>query len=677
VIRALVFAVESALNELAHLEHPLFKDPKLMHAYRISQRTPSQLADLCGALITASPERLQQLLTEIDVIEKLKQALLLLKMEIDLSRIVYMHNSAENQNDQTNENQNNADTSTGSSSSSNGPSIRSGTLRSGNFPGLKRNDKWLAEFRQKIKDLSIPQHAQTVINEEMSRLSSLDPLLNATEHYTCRNYLNWLVSVPWGVCSKDNFDLDQASKILDDEHHGLKDAKERILEFIAVGSLKGNLTGRILCFVGPPGVGKTSLGKSVAHATERKFFRFSVGGMSDVAEIKGHRRTYIGALPGKLIQSLKHTKTMNPVILIDEIDKLSKNWNGDPASALLEVLDPEQNYQFLDYYLDLSVDLSKVLFLCTANTTDTIPRPLLDRMEVIHLPGYYLEEKMCIARRHLIPNLRSNTGLKEAQITIDDKSLHMLIDDHCREAGVRNLQKNLEKIFRKVAHKIARKELDSVSVTTENLQQFVGKPMFHSDQLYLELPPPGVVAGLAWNSFGGSLIWIEAVHCGEEITGSKSSLTTTGHLGEVMKESIQIALTFAKKFSLTLKADDSFFERTNIHIHFPEGATPKDGPSAGCAIVTALLSLFLKKSVPSDLAMTGEITLTGLVLPVGGIQEKTMAAKRSSMKRLLLPEANRSDFEELPLPLKEDITVIFANRYQKVFDVCFSVNARL
>eukprot|EP01117_Protostelium_nocturnum_P006818 TRINITY_DN2450_c0_g1_i2.p1 TRINITY_DN2450_c0_g1~~TRINITY_DN2450_c0_g1_i2.p1 ORF type:complete len:537 (+),score=161.93 TRINITY_DN2450_c0_g1_i2:1138-2748(+) len=536
-----------------------------------------------------------------------------------------------------------------------------------------------------MEGLIIPKHAQEVIDEEMSKLSSLDPVLNANEHAVCRNYITWLLDVPWGVQSSDQLDLSDASKILNEDHFGLEDVKERILEFLAVALLKGSLNGKIICFIGPPGVGKTSIGKSISRAIGRKFYRFSVGGMNDVAEIKGHRRTYIGAMPGKIIQTFKQTRTMNPVLLIDEIDKMSKNWNGDPASALLEVLDPEQNANFLDHYLNVTLDLSKVLFICTANSKDTIPRPLLDRMEIINISGYFAEEKMEIAKKHLIPNLRRDCNLPEDLLTITDECLMRVITAYCREAGVRSLNKQLEKIFRKAALKIAQKQSLSVTVDLNDLDSYLGKPVFLSDRMYEDSStPPGIVAGLAYNSMGGSLIWIESVVTYREHAKEKAEknidrmrLKTTGKLGDVMKESTEIAYTFSKKLSKDLDSSNNFFQENSIHTHFPEGAIPKDGPSAGCAIVTSFLSLMLNKSVPTDVAMTGEITLTGKVLPVGGIKEKMMAAKRSGIRRVFLPEPNQRDFKELPEGLKEGLEVVYVDRYQTIFENVFGLKSKL
>lgn len=442
------------------------------------------------------------------------------------------------------------------------------------------------------------------------------------------------------------------------------------------------MTGKIICFLGPPGVGKTSIARSIANALNREYFRFSVGGMTDVAEIKGHRRTYVGAMPGKLIQCLKKTKTENPLVLIDEIDKIGRGYQGDPSSALLELLDPEQNVNFLDHYLDVTVDLSKVLFICTANQIDTIPEPLRDRMEIIEVSGYVAEEKLNIAKTYLIPQAMKSTGVNESQVTISDEALNQLIRSYCRESGVRNLQKHVEKIMRKSAFKIVNKEIDRLIVNNNNLVDFCGKPIFTHDRLY-EQTPPGVVMGLAWTAMGGSTLYIETIlHRRSPIESSETkvtdamnfegSLKLTGHLGDVMKESADIAYSFAKSFLLQHLPENKFFQNAHIHLHVPEGATPKDGPSAGVTMVSAILSLAMNRPIRQDTAMTGELSLTGKVLPVGGIKEKTIAAKRAHVTTLVLPNENRKDFEELPDYIKQGLTVYYAENYTDVYKIVFN-----
>ena len=509
----------------------------------------------------------------------------------------------------------------------------------------------------------------------------------------------------------------------------MEDVKERILEFIAVGKLRGTVQGKILCLVGPPGVGKTSIGKSIARALNRAYFRFSVGGLSDVAEIKGHRRTYVGAMPGKLVQALKNTQTSNPLLLIDEVDKLGRvSHTGDPASALLELLDPEQNHAFLDHYMDVPVDLSKVLFVCTANVTDTIPSPLLDRMEIIQLSGYIAQEKFQIAKQYLIPSARKDCGLDEDQIHIEDKVIEGLIRMYCRESGVRNLKRHIEKIFRKAALKLVKEKKLPITghnegcmpkevvqsegsgplltVDLNSLNEYVGNPIFTSERLYEETPP-GVVMGLAWTSMGGSVLYIETIidpihHTGSFIRstpqieekndrgdqdqpqlpdnnnidrrpGSTSSggLIRTGQLGKVMEESSTIAYTVAKAYLFKYQKENTFFEYSMIHLHVPEGATPKDGPSAGITMAMGLLSLALNRPIRPSLAMTGELSLTGKVLRIGGLKEKTIAAKRADVVHIIFPSSNEADWSMLPEHIKEGLVPHMVDTLDQVFKICF------
>uniref|UniRef100_A0A183SNB0 Lon protease homolog, mitochondrial n=1 Tax=Schistocephalus solidus TaxID=70667 RepID=A0A183SNB0_SCHSO len=545
--------------------------------------------------------------------------------------------------------------------------------------------------RKMYENLTVPASVMEVIEEELNKLSLLDN--HSSEFNVTRNYLDWLTQLPWGLTSEENLDLARARVVLDEDHYGLDDVKKRILEFIAVSQLKGTTQGKILCFHGPPGTGKTSIARSIARALNRKYFRFSVGGMSDVSEIKGHRRTYVGAMPGKIIQCLKKTKTENPLILIDEIDKLGKGWQGDPSSALLELLDPEQNANFLDHYLDVTVDLSRVLFICTANQLDTIPDPLRDRMEMIEVSGYVAEEKMAIAQRYLLPQAATASGLTCEQVNLTDDALQRLIRQYCRESGVRNLQKHIEKVLRKAAYKLVNAEAEApMTVNSDNLSTFVGQPIWTTDRLYPPNTPPGVVMGMAWTAMGGSVLFIECINKepfssgGKEADSDKGGLQLTGHLGDVMKESVSIAHTFAANFvgnraptesgelylSEALAQEAStFLRKAKLHLHVPQGATPKDGPSAGVTMVTALLSLACNTPTRPDLAMTGEISLTGKVLPVGGIKEKIIAAKRVGVNTVILPEMNRKDYDDLPSFIKEGLDVHFVNHYSEVFPIAF------
>lgn len=541
--------------------------------------------------------------------------------------------------------------------------------------GLEKDDKdsIVEKFRDRIKDKQVPIKVMEVIEEELTKLSFLEQ--HSSEFNVTRNYLDWLTQLPWGTTSNENFELDQATTILDEDHYGMDDVKKRILEFIAVSKLKGSTHGKILCFHGPPGVGKTSIAKSIARALNREYFRFSVGGMTDVAEIKGHRRTYVGAMPGKMIQCLKKTSTENPLVLIDEVDKIGRGHQGDPSSALLEMLDPEQNANFLDHYLDVSVDLSKVLFICTANVINTIPEPLRDRMELIDVSGYVAEEKMAIAKQYLIPQGLKSTGLKKEQIEITDDSLSTLIKSYCRESGVRNLQKHVEKMLRKVAIKIVKGESEKITITSDKLYDFVGNPVFSKNRMYEE-PMPGVVMGLAWTAMGGALMYIETEwtkHPASIIDKDKAvgSIMLTGRLGETMQESAKIAYTVARNYLNEIDPQNKSLLTGMIHLHVPEGATPKDGPSAGCTIVTALLSLALNIPIRNNVAMTGEISLKGKVMPVGGIKEKTIAAKRENVNCLILPDENKKDFDELPKFITEGLEVHFVSYYNDVFKIVF------
>uniref|UniRef100_A0A914ZSH4 Lon protease homolog, mitochondrial n=1 Tax=Parascaris univalens TaxID=6257 RepID=A0A914ZSH4_PARUN len=552
--------------------------------------------------------------------------------------------------------------------------------------GIEKEDKVaIAEkMEERIKDLKVPEYAMKVIKEEQAKLSFLDP--HSSEFSVARNYLDWLTSMPWGKTSEETFDLEWATKVLNEDHYGMKDVKDRILEFIAVGILKKKVGGKILCFHGPPGVGKTSIARSIARALNREYFRFSVGGMTDVAEIKGHRRTYVGAMPGKMIQCLKKVQTENPLVLIDEVDKIGgASYHGDPSSALLELLDPEQNANFNDHFLDVPVDLSKVLFICTANVLDTIPGPLRDRMEMIEVSGYVAEEKLNIANSYLVPQCRTNSSLQESQLKLTSEALQSLIKQYCRESGVRNLQKHIEKVFRKAAFKIAGSKgpAQQIVVDNSNLEEFVGRPKFTSDRLY-DVTPVGVIMGLAWTAMGGSALYIEASlrrrlepivtkRDGEDKSFSQpdGSLETTGHLGDVMKESMRTAYTVARNLLTRRCPEVDFLERAHIHVHVPEGATPKDGPSAGCTITSALLSLALNRPARQNVAMTGEISLTGRILPVGGIKEKIIAAKRAGVNCVILPEENRKDFADLPDFIREHVEAHFVSHYDEVFDIVF------
>ncbi|XP_056846760.1 lon protease homolog 4, chloroplastic/mitochondrial-like [Raphanus sativus] len=592
------------------------------------------------------------------------------------------------------------------------PTVSCSATGSGSAENVKKT-RLSDRFRKRIEPIKekIPEHVLEVIEEELAKLDRKEDDSGSTN--SIYSYLDWLTALPWGKCSDDNFDVLRAEKILDEDHYGLRDVKERILEFIAVGTLTGNPEGKIICLSGPPGVGKTSIARSVARALDRKFFRLAVGGLSDRCEIKGDRGVYSDAKPGKMVQCLKQVGTENPLVLLDEIDKLGKSRRYDPEGALLELLDPEQNSHFLDYFLDVTIDLSKVLFVCTANDTDMISGPLLDRMEVIKLAGYTTDEKMHIAREYLVKNVSGKCGIKPEQVDVSDAAILSLIENYCREAGVRNLQKHIEKCFRKIALKLVRqqaamadfkssgegsiemlheyfrlKELEyalgggpmseksiavgeKFTIDESNLADYLGKPVFEREKLY-EQTPVGVVMGLSWTSMGGSTLYIETTFV-EEGEG-KGDLHITGHLGRVMKESAEIAHTVARRIMFDKDPENLFFANSKLHLHVPEGATPKDGPSAGCTMITSFLSLAMKKPVRKNLAMTGEVTLTGRILPIGGLKEKTMAARRSQVKVIIFPEANRRDFEDLEESVKQGLDVHFVDEYEQIFELAFGYN---
>lgn len=497
------------------------------------------------------------------------------------------------------------------------------------------------EFKAKIKKLTFPDDVKEEVEKELEKFASIDP--HSSEYVVSRNYLDTICSLPWGIFTKDSHDLDKAEKVLNTDHYGLADVKERILEFLAVRKLKPEKTGgSIICLVGPPGTGKTSLGKSIAKALNRKFYRFSLGGMRDEAEIKGHRRTYVGAMPGKILLGLKTVKSANPVFMLDEVDKIGASYQGDPASALLEVLDPEQNNSFVDHYLDLPYDLSTILFITTANTLDTVPRPLLDRMEVIRLAGYIEEEKYEIAKRYLLSKQIEKHGLKKDQVKISKKTFSYIINGYAREAGVRNLERHIEKICRKTASLVARKKKYDPTITVEKARDYLGPEIFADDVLE-QVESPGVVTGLAWTSFGGSTLYVESIAIKE-----KGVLKLTGQLGDVMSESANIAYSYVKKIAHDFDVPEDYFDNHSIHLHVPAGATPKDGPSAGITMASSILSLVRNKSVKKYFGMTGELTLTGHVLPIGGLKEKVIAAKRSKLKNIIFPKENEKDLEEIP-----------------------------
>ncbi len=687
VLRAVTSEIVSVFREVAQLNH-LFRDQ--ISTFTLTQSAgnvheePAKLADFAAAVSTGEIRELQDVLETMNIEERLSKALMVLKKELMNAQL-----QSKISKDVENKIQKRQ---------------REYWLME-QMKGIRRElgiesdgkEKLVEKFREKANKLAMPEAVRKTFEEELSKLAHLEPA--ASEFNVTRNYLDWLTQIPWGQQSAENFGIKNAMTVLDQDHHGLKDVKDRILEFIAVGKLRGTVEGKILCFVGPPGVGKTSIGKSIARALNRQYYRFSVGGLTDVAEIKGHRRTYVGALPGRIIQALKKCQTENPLILIDEVDKIGRGHQGDPSSALLELLDPEQNNSFLDHYMDVPVDLSKVLFVCTANMTDTIPRPLLDRMELIELSGYVADEKMAIAERFLAPAAKDLSGLKDVDVALNKDAIEELINRYCRESGVRNLKKQIEKVYRKSALNIIQdlgeevfsedkalteegkaaqeeskkdetdvKETPNaienettptprkgmkvpdgvhISIDRNKLKDYVGPPVFTSDRLY-DTTPPGVAMGLAWTSMGGAALYVESILENALNSASRPGLERTGNLKNVMKESTVIAYSFAKSVLARLFPDNKFFEKAKVHLHCPEGAVQKDGPSAGITMATSLLSLALDKPLDPTLAMTGELTVTGKVLRIGGLREKTVAARRAGAKTIIFPADNTSDWLELP-----------------------------
>lgn len=677
-LKAYAISIISTIKELLKL-NPLFKEELQIFLSHSDFTEPGKLADFAVALTTASREELQDVLETFDIQGRIDKALILLKKELDLS---ILQSSINQKIDST------------ISKSQKDFFLREQLKTIKKELGIEKDDKILdrEKFEARLKERKIPPDVLKVINDEMDKLSALE--VQSAEYAVSRGYLDWLTIIPWGIYSTETHDLVQAEQILEHDHYGLEDIKQRILEFIGVAKLSGTVKGSIICLVGPPGVGKTSIGKSIARALNRKFYRFSVGGMRDEAEIKGHRRTYIGAMPGKLIQALKYCQTMNPVIMLDEVDKMGSSYHGDPASALLEVLDAEQNIEFLDHYLDVRCNLSDVLFIVTANVLDTIPEPLKDRMDIMRLSGYIIQEKVQIAKKYLTPRTRKSMGLKASQVQINDDALRAIINGYAREAGVRNLESQIKKIMRKIAVKVVReleqretaqKEVKGKAkkgkkavvvppttyrINSSNLSTYLGKPMFTSDRFY-ERTPVGVCMGLAWTAMGGATIYIEAI----KVASERTEMKLTGQAGQVMKESSEIAWSYLHSAMLKYAPGYTFFEKAQVHIHIPEGATPKDGPSAGITMVTALLSLLTNTPVLDNLGMTGELTLTGRILAIGGVKEKMIAARRSGLKVLIFPKDNVRDCDELPEYVKKGLTLHFVEHFDEVFSIAFPEGA--
>ncbi len=609
---------------------------------------PGRLADLVGSNLRLKIAESQQILETVDPVERLKLVADLLNKELEVSTV-----QAKIQSDAKEEMSR---------------SQREYFLRE-QMQALKRElgdedaySQEIDELKKALKKKKMPKYAKKEAKKQLKRLEMMHP--DASEANIVRTYLDWFLDLPWKKSSKDRLDLKEAAKVLDEDHYGLDKIKERILEYLAVRKLNKKTKGPIICFVGPPGVGKTSLGQAIARAMGRKFYRLSLGGMRDEAEIRGHRRTYIGALPGRILQGLKNVKTNNPVFMLDEIDKIGDDYRGDPSSALLEVLDPEQNYTFSDHYMNLPFDLSRVMFITTANRFDTIPGPLLDRMEVIQLSGYTLEEKMVIARKYLLPRQIRENGLRPSQIRLNDDTLKLIISHYTHEAGVRNLERELGKICRKIARKIAEGGKGPYTVSKNTLSKYLG-PLKYLPETELDtLSQPGLVVGLAWTEVGGELLHIETT-----ILPGKGKLILTGQLGDVMKESAQAALSYCRSRNAMLNVEPEYFDAIDIHIHVPAGAIPKDGPSAGITMTTALYSAILGRPVKKGVAMTGEVTLRGRVLPIGGLKEKALAALRAGIDRIIIPDENEKDLLDIPGELRKKITFLPVKHMDEVIDI--------
>ncbi|HEU4656412.1 MAG TPA: endopeptidase La [Capillimicrobium sp.] len=616
---------------------------------------PGALANLIGGALRLKTAEKQELLEEVDVAARLRRLSQLLARELEVISIgSKIQSQVQSELD---------------------ASQREYFLRQqlkAIQEELGEEDESVAEanvLREQLDAAGLPENVREVADRELSRLEKLPPM--AAEHGVIRTYLEWLATLPWSKSTEDNLDLAHAREVLDADHYDIEQVKDRILEFLAVRKLKPDARGSILCFVGPPGVGKTSLGRSIARALGRKFERISAGGVRDEAEIRGHRRTYVGAMPGVIVRALRDAESNNPLFMIDEIDKMGADYRGDPASAMLEVLDPEQNATFRDHYLDVPFDLSNVMFITTANTLDTIPGPLRDRMEVIQLAGYTEEEKLQIARRYLVPRQIERNGLRRSQIAFTDPALKAIVRDYTREAGVRNLEREIGSVCRKVARQVAEGTTTSrkrQTISEKRARELLGKRRFHSEAKR-RTREPGVAAGLAWTPVGGDVLFVEA-----SAMPGKGRLTITGQVGDVMRESAQAALSYVRAHPPDGLPEDWFAEH-DIHVHVPAGAIPKDGPSAGITMVTALMSLLREVPVRDDTAMTGEVTLTGQVLPIGGLKEKALAAQRSGMRRVIAPAENAADADEVPSHLRDDLEFVFVRDVAEVLDAALSRGA--
>ena len=655
-IKAYTRALLSEVKSLSE-NNPLFTEE--MRLTMVNVDDPGKLADFVTSMINVERASQQEILETFDIQERLEKVLLLLQKEREITKIQQKIQGSINSKVQKQQREYFLK-----------EQLKEIKKELGYDTDPKQRD--IEKYKKTLEELDVIEEVKERMEQEIEKISTIDT--HSPEYTVSKNYLDTLFALPWNKENKEREDIAKSKKILDRDHYGLEDVKERIYEFLAVRKLNPEKKSSILCFVGPPGVGKTSIGKSIAEALDRPFFRFSLGGMRDEAEIKGHRRTYIGAMPGKIIEALKIVKVKNPVLMLDEIDKLGASFQGDPSSALLEVLDPEQNASFRDHYLDLPFDLSNVLFITTANTLDTIPRPLLDRMEVIRLSGYILEEKLKIASKYIIPRQVKAHGLEIKNIKFTSKAISSIIDGYAREAGVRNFERRIERICRKIAADIVEhnKKTYNITIDDKDLEKYLKKPIFTEDFTEKDLKP-GNAIGLAWTSMGGATLTIESIKVQDK--KDAGTINMTGQLGDVMTESVEIAYSYVRSVAKNYGVDDDYFNSAVIHLHIPEGATPKDGPSAGITMATALLSLAMNKVIRNDTAMTGELSLNGKVLPIGGLKEKTIAAKRLGfIKHVIIPHENIRDLDEIPDNVKKGLTFHPVKDVKEVFDFMFKLN---
>jgi ATP-dependent Lon protease len=649
-VKALARSLLSEMKELSE-NNPLFSEDMRLNMVNIDH--PGKIADFITGILNIERRDQQRILETLDVKERMEAVLMHIKKEQELHKIQKKIQGQINEKIESSQRE---------------YFLREQLKLIKTELGIATDAKSSEynRFQTMLDGLKLVGEAKEQVTKEMEKFSLMDP--NGSEYQVTRNYLDTVLGLPWTVNPSKPIDIAKARKILDADHYGLDDVKQRIIEFLAVGQRRGDFKGSILCLLGPPGVGKTSIGKSIARALKKEFFRFSVGGMRDEAEIKGHRRTYVGAMPGKIIQGLKVTKTLDPVFMIDEIDKLGASYQGDPSSALLEVLDPEQNSRFRDHYLDLPFDISKVLFIATANSLDTIPGPLLDRMELIRLSGYIPQEKVSIAKKYIVPKSLAKHGLKKSEVSFSKEALLAVAEQYARESGVRNFEKAIDKINRKIATKAVLEQIKlPVEIGVTNLAAYLGKPLFRDDEDKVKSRQPGIVTGLAWTSVGGDTLSLEAI----KLPGGKDGLKLTGQMGNVMQESASIAYSFVRSIAQTYGIAADFWNHNAIHLHIPAGATPKDGPSAGITMATCLLSLATNRPIRPYLAMTGELSLTGQVLPIGGLKEKSIAAIRAGIREVIIPQANERDLDEMPAVVKKQLRFHSVTQVEEVFRLAF------